>query len=88
MDEGEQGNDRGANARSQRLCHHSDLAAKLPEDVRRDQFILWRDQLDELLNHSAGLRGVDRVLERIRMWKNTAVEEEVIEGRVEGGLLS
>ena len=70
----------------QRLCHHSDLTvSKLPEDMRRDQFILWRDQLDELLNQSAGLRGVAKILEKVRMWKDKATEEEVRQVRTEGG---
>ena len=53
--------------------------------MRRDQYIFWRDQLDELLNQSAGLRGVAKVLEKVRMWKNTATEEDVRQVRTEGG---
>ena len=41
--------------------------------------------MDELLNQSPGLRGVARVLERIRTWWNTATEIEVREVQVEGG---
>ena len=65
-DTGAKGNNEGKGKMSG-LCHHRDLEIwKLPEDVTREQFILWRDQLDELLELSPGWRGSTEVLEKIR----------------------
>ena len=52
------------------LIHHSELKVeKLPEEVKRDQFILWRDQLEESLEQTPGFSGATAVFETIRRCK-------------------
>ena len=47
------------------LCSRRDLEiTKLPENMTRDQYILWRNQLKKLLKQSPRLRGVSKVLRR------------------------
>ena len=64
---------REAKGKMSGLCHHRDLEIwKLPEDVTREQFILWRAQLDELLELFPGWRGSTEVLEKVRDFDDVA----------------
>ena len=47
------------------LCQRRDFEiTKLPSVVQREDFIVWRDQLEELLEQTPGWSGVGLVLER------------------------
>ena len=48
------------------LCHRRDFEiTKLPSTVQRGDFIVWRDQLEELLEQTPGWIGFGQVLARI-----------------------
>ena len=62
------------------LIHHSELKVeRLAEEIKRDQFILWRDQLEESLEQTPGFSGATDVLEQVRRCKVSISETHVVE---------
>ena len=50
---------------------------RLSETVNREQFILWRDGLDEYLENSPGWQKATQVLEKVRSWTLEASPQRV-----------
>ena len=67
-------------SRRRGLCNHRDLEiAKLSDQLNKEQFILWREQLEELLEQSPGWRGISKYTKQFRECRVPLTPEKVVE---------
>ena len=69
----------GYDPRRRGLCNARDLeVTRLPEKMSREEFILWRDQLEELLEQSPGWKGISKYTRDLRNMPGTLNNQAVL----------